>query len=126
MSKGGRRLGQRAAYLAGDKQVLTLDDAFLNGLLQAKANLSFVAIVAGSIEVSVTDLDSLVDSLLAKVVVELPGAHTDLGEFLAGGVKGDVGGRHVYRMEGWWGVASENEWSVGSLEVTQGDILHVL
>ena len=90
-----RRITRYSAYLGGDENVLALDETVLDGTGHTVTALLLVTVVAGTVELSVTVLDGLVDGVGSLLGVELPGAHTDDGHLLAGGVESNVrGGNH--------------------------------
>lgn len=79
------------AYLGGQEDLLALNETVLEGPGEAVTTLLLVSVVASTVELPVAVLDGLVDGVGSLLGVELPGAHTDDGHLLAGGVEGGVG-----------------------------------
>lgn len=63
---------ERVPELGDKEEVLTLDKSVLDGTGDTLADLLLVAVVAGTVEESVSNLDGVVDSVGASVVVDLP------------------------------------------------------
>lgn len=82
-------LGRHITHLARDKDIFTLDETIVNSFLDTLADFNLVSIVACAIEMPIPKLYGFVDSRSTQVFVKLPGSHTDLGQFLAGGIESD-------------------------------------
>lgn len=63
--------------LADDEELFALDEAFIEGLLDALSAFGFVAVVAGAVEEPVAGLDGVVDLRGARVVVDFPKTEAD-------------------------------------------------
>lgn len=68
---------ERVPELGNEEQLLTLDESVLDGTGNTLANLLLVAVVAGTVKESVSNLDGVVDSVGASVVVDLPETETN-------------------------------------------------
>jgi hypothetical protein len=85
----------RAPQLGGDEEILALDDSSVNGLLDALANLVLVTIAESTVNVTVTRLNSVEDSIGYLARGRLPSSQTK-GRDLSSGVEleTDVCGSH--------------------------------
>lgn len=68
---------ERVPELGNKEELLTLDKSVLDGTGDTLADLLLVAVVAGTVEESVSNLDGVVDSVGASVVVDLPETETN-------------------------------------------------
>lgn len=67
-----------APQLGGHKQVLPLDEAGVNGVLDTLSDLLFVLVAACAIDVTVTSLDSVENGSLDFTGGRLPSSCTEL------------------------------------------------
>ena len=79
---------ESAPQLAGDEEILALDDAARNDVLQGIANLVLVLVAEGAVNVAVAGLDGVNDGFLDLAGGRLPGAQAEGGDGGAG-VEGD-------------------------------------
>ncbi len=70
--------------LGDDEELLALDQALIDGAGDTLTSLLLVAVVAGTIEETVTGLDGVVDSIGTGVVVDLPETEANLWHLIAG------------------------------------------
>lgn len=78
--------------LRGDEEVLTLDDTLLDGAADTLTGLFAVGVVVGTVDLTVAELDGIVNGLSSLVDRNLPDSESDKGHFLRGwqrGVSGD-------------------------------------
>lgn len=68
--------------LGGDKELLSLHEALLNGAADTLTGLGAVGVVPGTIEVTVSKLDGVVDSLGTGLTGDLPDTESDDGHLL--------------------------------------------
>nr|POE59280.1 hypothetical protein CFP56_24549 [Quercus suber] len=100
--------------LGDDEEVLTLDEAFVDGALDALAGLDLVAVIAGAVEETVAGLDGVVDGVGAGVVGHLPQPEADERHLLAivqlgGGSGGHVGVCANAKWWWWWLSGRKND-----------------
>ena len=79
-----------APQLGGDEEVLALDDAGINALLDSLADLVLVAVALRRVDVAVADLDGVGDGLSDLARGGLPGAQTE-GRDLSASVELEAG-----------------------------------
>jgi hypothetical protein len=90
---------ERAPQLGGDEQVLALDDAGVNGLLDTLADLIFIAVAKSSVNVTVSNLDGVGDSPRDFAGLGLPCSQAEGGDLCAGvELETSIAGSHCERF----------------------------
>lgn len=90
---------ERAPELSSNEEVLALDNASTNGLLDALTDLVLISVAEGSVDVTISRLDSVLDSVGDLTRARLPCSQTK-GRDLSAGVelKTDVCSSHCVRF----------------------------
>lgn len=68
--------------LRGDEEILALDEAVLDGPVDALARLGAVAVVVGAVDMAVAHLDGVVDGVGRGLAGDLPDTEADNGHAL--------------------------------------------
>jgi len=86
---------ERVPELGNKEEFFTLDEAVLDSTGNTLANLLLIAVVTGTVKESVSDLDGVVDSVGASVVVDFPKTETNERHLVAAVELDSRSGRHL-------------------------------